>query len=206
MLGGLPESKQAFETVEYIPPDILLWGVKFRFLRLLEELFSWEDGDYGFTEGQVPPEALTLRVPTPFIIFTGTAKMPPAAFGGIGDEKSIVEVREIPGEQESFFNPQRKKFLAACKPGMKVGDLLAEMPGDRERARHTLYAFMALGLVTLAEPAAAEIPQAPPPLFGDEVDLEPEDDSSPRSERRDARGNAFPSRQWSGGGPRGVTR
>lgn len=173
MLGGLPESKQAFETVEYIAADVLLWGVKFRFLRLLEELFSWEDGEYGFREGPVPPEALTLRVPTPFIIFTGTAKMPAAAFDSIGDEKSIAEVKEIPGEQESFFNPQRKKFLAACKPGSTVGELLAEMPGDRERARHTLYAFKALGLVTLADAPVAAPPE-PPPLFGDEEEPEPE--------------------------------
>lgn len=60
----------------YLSPKDLFWGVKYQVREIIFSLFQWEDGEYSFTEGELPTqEVITLRMSIANLIFEGAKRI-----------------------------------------------------------------------------------------------------------------------------------
>ena len=113
-LENVPETKEDLLAIDF-PPDVLSWALKSRLIRLIDSLFSWEEGEFRFFAADIPPELLTLKVPLPFFILRGTSSMPTRCFEEITDGREVVKAGALDDEDGRFIMPAQKNFLSSCK-------------------------------------------------------------------------------------------
>lgn len=167
-LEQVPEEKEALAKVDFVPKEVLTWGLKSRFVQLCYDTFRWTEGSYRFQEA-VPPRTLPLlKVPTPTMILKGIAYLPPVYLRRRVPSRGTVEAGAVSPEEASYLSKEERSYLEACREGGEVGAIVGK-GRDPEEARRQLFAFLALGLLSLRmplgepEPEAAETP-APPIL------------------------------------------
>lgn len=60
----------------YLAPKDLFWGVKYQVREIIYSLFLWEDGEYSFTEGDLPTEeVITLKMSIANLIYEGVKRI-----------------------------------------------------------------------------------------------------------------------------------
>lgn len=161
-LSDLPETREALAGADFLPKETLNWGVKSRFVNLCYDLFRWEDGDYGFREGEPPREQFLLKVPAHSLIFKGVGLLGQAAVFDAVPDDAVCEAGAMAATEARYLSPDARHLLEQCRPGSTVAEALGAGSTDADQARRLLYALRCLGLVSLVRAGAT--PVAPPRL------------------------------------------
>lgn len=174
-LADLPETREALGSADFLPKETLNWGVKSRFVNLCYDLFRWEEGDYGFHEGEPPRELFLLKVPAHTLIFKGISLLGQAAIIDAVPDDAVCAAGSVAPVDARYLNPDALRLLERCQPGRTVAEALGGDSADLTQSRRLLYALSCLGLVALARgrastPAAASVPDFDPGFMLDEDD------------------------------------
>ncbi len=157
-LAELPETREALGGADYLPKETLNWGVKSRFVNICYDLFRWEEGDYGFHEGDPPRELFLLKVPAHSLIMKGVGLLGQAAVIDAVPDDAVCGAGPVTPADARYLNPDALQLLERCRPGRLVAEALAEKAADLDQSRRLLYALACLGLVTLSrQPATAPV-------------------------------------------------
>ncbi len=160
-LADLPETREALVGADFLPKETLNWGVKSRFVSLCYDLFRWEEGDYGFRDGEPPREQFLLKVPAHSLIFKGVGLLGQAAVFDAVPDDAVCGAGPVSSADARYLNPEARQLLEQCRPGNTVADALGGGSTDPDQARRLLYALASLGLVAIARGGAAAPPASP---------------------------------------------
>jgi len=186
-LQEIAETKEALLSVDFVSKETVTWGLKSRFVSLCYDLFRWGEGTFSFADAPPPRDLFLMKVPTPTLLMKGVKYMPPSALL----EKVPVDQVLAPGSFDAAdagnLGSEESAFLAECREGREVQEVLDAGAIEAGRAREVLYAFVALGLVSLKaavadEPVALEIEPSPEPEAAFELEPEPEAAFEPEPE------------------------
>jgi outer membrane biosynthesis protein TonB len=155
-LAALPETREGLGAVDFVPKDVLNWGVKYRFVNLCYDLFRWEEGDYAFSEGNPPKELFLLKVPAHSLILKGVGYLGHGALVDAVPDGGVFAPGPVAAADARYLGPDERRVLEACSPGRTVDEVLAAEAGDPDQVRRVIHALACLGLLAVSRTPAPE--------------------------------------------------
>lgn len=138
----------------YITPKDLFWGVKYQVKEIIHSMFQVEQGEYDFTEGDIPTqEVITLKMSMGNLIYEGIKRIDnwTRIRSEMPDTASVFKLSDDPLSlfQGIELSSPDKKILSMINGKKSIKEIIEGSWMGSFEALKILYVFWAIGIVEL---------------------------------------------------------
>lgn len=137
----------------YLTPKDLFWGVKYQVREVIYSLFQFEDGEYGFTESELPPEeVITLKMSMGNMIYEGVKRIEnwTRIRKEMPNTDAVMKLSDDPLSlfQEVELTAQDKKILSLVDGKRSIKKIIEDSWLNSFEALKILYLLWSIGIIT----------------------------------------------------------
>jgi tetratricopeptide (TPR) repeat protein len=141
-----------FVELGYLTPKELFWGLKYQVNEIIQGMFTLEEGEYEFREGEIPlQEVISLKMSMANLIYAGVSRIVnwTRIRNEMPDTASVLKLSEDPLSlfQNIELSSQDKKFLSLIDGKKTIKEIIANSWMGAFDALKVLYVLWSLGIV-----------------------------------------------------------